>query len=162
MEKTHHHLLTKTVVHSWETILNRASKAFDLFTDAEMSQEIAPGKNRVVYLLGHLTAVHDRMLPLLGLGDRLYPQLDELFITNPDNPAAKFPAVPELRSYWTRINQLLTERFRSLTPEEWLERHTAVSAEDFVKEPHRNRLSVLLSRTGHIAYHTGQLVLLKK
>jgi hypothetical protein len=162
MEKIQQDLLIKTVLHSWEINLQRASKAFDIFTDAELFLEIAPGKNRVVYLLGHLTAVHDRMLPLLGLGDRLYTQLDEPFISNPDNPATTFPPVQELRSYWTRINQLLTERFRDLGPGEWLERHTAISPEDFAKEPHRNRLSVLLSRTGHISYHVGQLVLLKK
>ena len=28
------------------------------------------------YLLGHLTAMHDRMFPLLGLGDRFHPELD--------------------------------------------------------------------------------------
>ena len=29
-------------------------------------------------------AVHDRMLPLLGIGERLHPELDEAYLTNPD------------------------------------------------------------------------------
>ena len=33
--------------------------------------------------------------------------------------------------------------------------------EDFIKEPHRNKLNVLLTRTTHLAYHAGQLALLK-
>jgi hypothetical protein len=41
-------------------------------------------KNRLFYLLGHLSAVHDRMLPLLGIGERLHPELDEAYLTNPD------------------------------------------------------------------------------
>ena len=30
---------------------------FDGFSDGELQQEIAPGKNRIFYLLGHLVAV---------------------------------------------------------------------------------------------------------
>jgi hypothetical protein len=36
-----------------------------------------------------------------------------------------------------------------------------VSEEDFAKEPHRNRFTLLLSRTGHLAFHLGQVVLVK-
>jgi len=38
-------------------------------------------------------------------------------------------------------------------------RHTAVSEEDFEREPHRNRFTVLLGRTTHLAYHLGQATL---
>jgi hypothetical protein len=31
----------------------------------------------VLYLVGHLIATHDRMFPLLDLGERLHPELDE-------------------------------------------------------------------------------------
>jgi hypothetical protein len=55
----------------------------------------------------------------------------------------------------------LQEHFDTLSTEQWFQRHTAVSEVDFEKEPHRNKLNVLLSRTSHIAYHLGQLVLLK-
>jgi DinB superfamily len=162
MEKNQQDLFIKTVLHNWDVTIKRASKAFDAFTDVELSLEVAPGKNRVVYLLGHLTATHDRMFTLQGLGERLYPHFDELFLTNPDKTGLELPPVHEMRSYWTKINELMTERLQALRPEEWLQRHTAVSEEDFVKEPHRNRLSVVLSRTGHVSYHAGQLALLKK
>ena len=49
----------------------------------------------------------------------------------------------------------------SLSGEGWLERHTAVSAEAFEKEPHRNKLNIIVSRSHHMAYHLGQLALLK-
>ena len=50
----------------------------------------------------------------------------------------------------------------ALPAEAWLEKHDAVSAEDFESEPLRNRLSVLLSRTAHVQFHTGQIRLIKK
>ena len=155
-------LFVKTVLFSWEQALGQASAFFSNLTDEEFLRPIAPGKNRIIYLLGHLAAVHDRMMPLLGLGDRRYPHLDEVFITSPDNPATPMPSPNELRHAWTTINNELTQHLRDWTPEEWLQRHTAVSAEDFAKEPHRNRLSVVLSRTRHVGYHMGQLILYKK
>jgi hypothetical protein len=48
-----------------------------------------------------------------------------------------------------------------LQADEWFQKHTAVSDEDFVKEPHRNRLTAVMGRSGHLAYHVGQLALLK-
>ena len=49
---------------------------------------------------------------------------------------------------------------KALPAAEWFTRHANISEADFPKEPHRNRLNVLLSRTSHLAYHRGQLVLL--
>jgi len=155
-------LFVSTGLHSWEQAIKKASTLFDSYTDEEQGKAIVPGKNRIIYLLGHLTAVHDRMFPLLGLGERLYPQLDALFITNPDNPAAEFPAVEDLRQYWNTVNRQLTGFLKEWTPEEWLLKHTAVSDEDFAKEPHRNRFSVVINRAGHVQYHLGQLAWFKK
>jgi len=59
------------------------------------------------------------------------------------------------------VNSKLTAAFETLTPQQWLEKHTAVSAEDFAKDPTRNRLAVLMSRTNHAAFHTGQAALIK-
>ena len=161
MEKAPNELFAATVLSNWELALKRINVLFDRHADADLVRPIAPGKNRVIYILGHLLAIHDNMVPLLGLGEKRYPELDELFIHNPDNPEAKLPSPSELRANWTTINKFLTERLREWKPEEWLQKHTAVSAEDFAKEPHRNRLNVVLSRTGHVSYHAGQLALLK-
>ena len=155
-------LFVSTGLHSWEQAIKRASTLFDSYTDEELGEAIVPGKNRIIYLLGHLTAVHDRMFPLLDLGDRLYPHLDALFITNPDNTAAEFPLAGDLRQYWNTVNQQLMRSLKGWTPEEWLQKHTAVPDEDFAQEPHRNRFSVVINRAGHVQYHLGQLVWHKK
>ncbi len=155
-------LLVRIALDAWNLNVKRTTDAFNGFTDEQMFIEIAPGRNRLVYLLGHLTAVDDRMLPLLSLGNRQYEQLDEAFITNPDRAIAGLPAITDLRTYWANINDVLTSHFNQLTPGDWLQRHTSISEEDFVKEPHRNRLSVLISRTNHISFHLGQIMLVKK
>jgi hypothetical protein len=155
-------LFVSSGLHSWEQSIKRANGFFDTCSDADLLQPIVPGKNRVIYLLGHLAAVHDRMFPLLSFGERLYPHLDELFLTNPDDAAASYPAIHELREAWNTVNNRLAEGLRGWSPEEWLQKHTAVSDADFAKEPHRNRFSLVINRAGHVQYHLGQLVWFKK
>lgn len=151
-------LLVNTALNSWKLLIGRSSKTFAALSDDDLQREVAPGKNRIYYLLGHLTAVHDRMLPLLGLGERLHPELDSRFLDNPDRtlPVGE-PEPADLRKAWSEVNEKLAEAFASLAPEGWLERHTSVSEADFAQDPLRNRLAVLLSRTTHLAYHEGQI-----
>jgi len=152
-------LFVTTSLKSWEVWIGRASQLFASLTDDEMLKEIAPGKNRPVYLLGHLIAVNDSMIPQLRLGEANYGHLRKLFIESADRSVPDFPPIGELRQNWTDLNARLDSLFKRLSPAEWLERHATVSEEDFAKEPHRNRLAVLLSRTSHASYHLGQLML---
>jgi hypothetical protein len=155
-------LLIRTALGSWKQSVAQVDKTLASLSDEDLQREIAPGRNRLYYLLGHLTAVNDRLLPLLRLGDRLHPELDDAFITHPDRTFPKDPQEPSaLRSAWSDVNEKLLTAFEKLRPEEWLERHDAVSAEDFAKEPLRNRLAVLLSRAQHTSLHEGQMRLAK-
>jgi hypothetical protein len=56
---------------------------------------------------------------------------------------------------------LLSEHFSKLSFTEWFQKHNAVSETDFAKEPHRNKLNIVINRTNHLANHLGQLLLLK-
>jgi DinB superfamily len=154
--------LVKLALNAWEVQTKRADAAFGRVSDEQFFEPIAPGKNRVIYLFGHLIAVDDAIFPLFDLGERLYPPFAEIFVTQPDRQAADLPSLEELKRAWTDVHSKLTHRFHEMKVEQWLERHTAISAEDFLKDPSRNRLSVLLSRTSHVAYHLGQLALVKK
>jgi hypothetical protein len=155
-------IFVTTALKNWDVWVGRATKIFDSLSDEQMLREIAPGKNRPIYLLGHLTAVNDTMIPQLRLGEALYPHLGELFVKQADRAVADLPPLSELRENWKDLNLRLDGLFAQLTPAEWLERHATVSEEDFAREPHRNRLAVLLSRTSHAAYHLGQLMLIPK
>jgi hypothetical protein len=155
-------LFAQTALNSWKINLDRLNKMFDGFSDDELQHQIAPGKNRIYYLLGHMAAVHDRMLPLLGLGARLHEELDQDFLTNPDRTIPDRIPAAALRQAWTKVNDTLTRAMEALPAEAWLEKHEAVSAEDFAREPLRNRMSVLLSRIAHVQFHTGQVRLAVK
>ena len=155
-------VMVKMVLDAWYSKIKEANDIFDNLTDEQLQNEVAPGRNRGIYLLGHLTATHDGILPLLNFGDRLYPQLDEIFIDNPDKSKPLINSADELRAYWKNINSTLADHFSKLQPDEWFQKHNAVSKEDFIKQPHRNRLNTIIARTNHVSYHTGQLVFLKK
>ncbi len=150
-------LFAKTALKAWRMNIEQLDKMFNAVTDEQLQQEVAPGKNRVFYLLGHLAAVHDRMLPLLGLGARLHAELDDAFLTNADRTRPDTISAVALRTAWSTVNQTLTRAMEALPSEGWLEKHEAVSAEAFAQEPLRNRLAVLLSRTSHAQFHAGQL-----
>ena len=152
----------KMVLDRWNGSIANLNKILGTLTDEQLQTEVAPGKNRGVYLLGHLIAVHDDMLILLGMGEKLFPQLHEPFIKQADKVAASLPPVPDLRTMWAKQNEMLQEKFGKMTTEQWFEKHTAVSAEDFLKEPHRNKLNIIITRTSHLQYHSGQIVLLSK
>jgi len=146
---------------AWHGQLKRADQLFQGLSDAQLMERVAPNRNRGIYLLGHLAAVHDDLLDLFGIGKPFRPDLHEAFVRKADDPQATYPTVGELRQYWTNVNQELTKHIDSWSVEEWLSRHSRVSEEDFVKEPHRNKFNVLLSRTSHVAYHLGQVIFLK-
>jgi len=152
----------KMALSGWESTIKRVDAIFSGLTDEQLMTEIAPGRNRGIYLLGHLIAVHDAMPVILGLGEARYPGLRAIFLDSPDRSGQAMPSIPELRAQWAETNSRLAGLFGSLQPAEWFQRHMSVSPEDFAKEPWRNRLNVLLGRTVHLASHQGQLVLLKK
>jgi hypothetical protein len=158
---TNEEVLGITALNSWKVVIERVDKNLAALTDEQLQKQVAPGKNRLFYLVGHLTAVHDRLFPMLGIGERLHPELDEPYITNPDRTLTDPVSASDLRKAWTEVNSKLTAAFERFTPVDWLQKHAAVSDEDFAKEPTRNRLAVVMSRTNHAAFHSGQAVLAK-
>lgn len=152
----------KMALSGWESGIKRTDALINGLNDEELAKEIAPGRNRGIYLLGHLTAVHDAMPVILGLGTPSYPELASVFLESPDKAGLEMPSIATLRQQWSETNDRLATLMQKLQPAEWFERHMNVSPEDFAKEPWRNKLNVLLGRTVHLASHQGQLVLLKK
>jgi hypothetical protein len=152
--------LVDSALRAWELAVVRATKLFGGMTEQELEREVAPGKNRLIYLYGHLLAVDDAMLATLRLGERMHPEYDNLFLKVADKTVA-LPSASELKQAWSEVHERLRVEMAKLSPAEWVERHGSVSEEDFVKEPHRNRMAVLMSRTWHLGYHVGQAVLVK-
>ena len=100
-----------------------------------------------------------RGFPLLGLGAKRHPDLYAMFLKNPDRTVVDIYSGRELAVAADEINRGLLTAFNQWTTDDWLQKHTAVSAEDFAREPHRNRFAVVVARNAHMAYHFGQAIL---
>jgi len=150
-----------SALRTWKSTADRIDTFFGALSQEQLEQEIAPGRNRLIYIWGHMSALNDGLFPLLGLGPRLYPEMEVMFIANPDRAAITVYTAEQVKQAWNQINEGLLAGFSGWSPAEWLERHTAVSADDFLREPHRNRFTVLLNRNTHMAFHFGQAILTK-
>ncbi|MBX7204892.1 MAG: DinB family protein [Bacteroidia bacterium] len=155
-------IFVKMVLDAWHLKIKEANDIFNRVSDEQLLQEVAPNRNRGIYLLGHYTATHDAMLPLLGFGERIYAHLDDAFHDNPDRVKPITVSAPDLRAGWKNINAVLEDHFNKMSPEMWFTKHKAISEEDFKNQPHRNKLNVIITRTNHLAYHNGQLIFLLK
>jgi hypothetical protein len=160
--ETQKQLIVKSVLDAWNSRIEAANKMFDSLSDEDLQKEVSPGRNRAIYLLGHLALVHDKMLPLLNFESQHYADLDDTFLNKPDKAVSNMPSAKEIRAVWKNVNSKLSEHFNKLSPDEWFQKHSSVSEEDFAKEPHRNRLNVVVGRTNHLQYHIGQVALIKK
>ena len=152
----------KMALSAWESYNARVKKILDTLTEELLRTETAPGRNSGIYLIGHLVAVSDGLFPILGFGERLYPQLDKIFLESPDKSDHERPSLNELKEYWNKVNAKLEDHISKMPEDEWFARHNNVTEADFAKEPHRNKLNIIINRTSHTAYHLGQLIYLDK
>jgi hypothetical protein len=154
-------IFIKMALDAWNMYIEKTDKLIDKLSEDQLRADSAPGRNSGVYLFGHLIAVHDALFSILGLGERLYPQLDEAFLKNPDKSGHEMPSITELKEYWNTVNTRLTAHFGRISEDEWFTRHNRVSEADFEKEPHRNKLNIIINRTNHMSYHLGQMIYLE-
>lgn len=155
-------LLVKMVISAWETQNKRVSDLIGKLTDEDLQRETAPGRNTGTYLLGHLTAISDAMIPILGWGDRRYSHLDRSLSTIPTSPDNPFHPCRKFAECGPKCMTRLTGHIASMTTDQWFERHTLVTPEDFAKQPFRNKLNIFINRSNHHSYHLGQMAYLLK
>lgn len=148
------------VVSAWQKENKRLDDMIAKLSDEQWQSDTAPGRNSGIYLLGHLTAVNDGMLTLLGFGEKIHPELENIFLANADKAGLAMPSLDDLKKYWKEINAKLDAHIAAMSADDWFTKHSSVSAEDFAKEPHRNKLNILLTRSIHQSYHAGQLAYL--
>ena len=106
-------LLVQMTLTAWDAQNNYFNKLIASLTDEQLMKEIAPGKNTGIYLLGHLIAVSDNLLPLLGFGERLFPALEDVFVKNPDKSGLNMPGIAELKENLEAVNAKLATAFKS-------------------------------------------------
>lgn len=152
-------LVIKQVINFWEANNKGITTFFNKHDDDVYLGEVAPGRNRGIYLLAHLIATNDALFPLFSLGEKLFPDLAP-FASEAESTIPLELSIADLRIKWETLNVTLTNHFKNLTAEQWLSRHNSVSEDDFALDPTRNKLNVLMNRSSHENYHRGQLIFL--
>ncbi|MDX6577670.1 MAG: hypothetical protein QOE96_3623 [Blastocatellia bacterium] len=117
------------------------------------------GQKQVALLVGTSYSHTRRDAAAAGDGGTALSRVDVAFVSNPDKSQAAIPSHEQVRQAWTTVNGELSKGFEKMSLPDWLQRHAAVSEEDFAKDTSRNRFAILLSRTNHLSYHLGQAVL---
>jgi len=153
--------IVSQILNFWRAQNKSITAFYSKFEDEVYNNQVSPDRNTGTYLLSHLIATNDGLLPLFGLGERLFPKLAPLQSEGETSVDFKLD-LQDLREKWERLNVVLNDAFSALTVTEWLQKHNSVSEEDFKLDPTRNRLNVLINRASHENYHHGQLVFLDK
>lgn len=143
----------------WDTYNRRMQKVLDTISDEDFHKPIVNGGNSPSWLLGHLADTDDALLELFGIRKRMFPDLARIYHHERDTNQSGHLTKNELSAQWKAIVEELNRAIKSYSEKDWLSRHTLVSEEDFKKEPHRNKLNVILSRVTHKASHLGQIAL---
>lgn len=145
----------------WDTYNNRMQKVLDSISNENFTRPVLPGANSPSWILGHLADTDDKLLELFGIRKRLYPELEKIYHHEKGTNQSGHLTKDELITKWKAILAELNGAFKAMSESDWHGRHTAVSEEDFKKEPHRNKLNVMLSRVSHKASHLGQVAMQK-
>lgn len=145
----------------WDMYNNRMQKVLDTISDENFSRPVVTGANSPSWILGHLADTDDKLLELFGIRKRLFPELEKIYHHERDTNQVNHLQKSELITKWKAILTELNSTFKAMSESDWHGRHQAVSEEDFKKEPHRNKLNVMLSRVSHKASHLGQVAMQK-
>ena len=105
--------LIDSALRNWQSNVDRAGKLFGNLSQEQLLQEVAPGKNRLIYLWGHLTAFNDALIPLLAFGSRIHPELDLMFVSNPDRTVPTILLGEDLKIIWQETVRFFGQDSRS-------------------------------------------------
>ena len=138
------------IFNAWLLQNRKISDLINRLSDEDLKKDVAFGRNSGLYLLGHLIASNDLLLPLFGFGEKMYPEYEKIFLCCPDKCAQNFPAVKEVKSHWFALNEHLNLKFSSLNEKQWIiEDHNS-----------NHQFKTMLSIVNHQCYHLGQLAFL--
>jgi uncharacterized damage-inducible protein DinB len=164
METTYHIIMTTLDICllQWNTYNRIMQKTLDSISEENFNKPIVPGGNSPSWLMGHLADTDDALLKLFGIRERMFPELAKIYHHERGTNQTGHLSKAELLATWKEIIAELDAAFKSMSESDWLSRHMVVSEEDFKKEPHRNKLNVMLSRVTHKASHLGQIAMQPK
>lgn len=138
------------IFHAWLLQNRKISDLVNRLSDDDLKKDVVSGRNSGLYLLGHLIATNDILMPLFEFGEKMYPEYEKIFLCTPDKCAQKFPPTEMVRLHWFTLNEKLRIRFGAMEQKEWI----------FESKGADERLKIMLSVVNHQCYHLGQLAFL--
>ena len=135
------------IYQAWLLQNRKISDLIHKLNEEDLKKDVALGRNSGLYLLGHLIASNDLLMPLFDFGEKLYPEYEKIFLCCPDKYAQNFPPVKEVKSHWFSLNEHLVLKFASINEKQWI-------MED---EKSFHQLKTMLTIVNHQCYHLGQL-----
>jgi hypothetical protein len=139
----------------------RTTEVFRSLGKSRILEAIAPGKNKVIYLLAHLLVIHDSIFETMELGKRAYTDYDELFLT-PQHTANQYPSYKLLMDQWVSMNETLTFRLRHMSLDQWGTKHRYISDADFMLHSIKNKFCSFQCLLTYLSHHAGQLELVHR
>ena len=135
---------------AWLLQNRKISDLINRLTEEDLKKDVAPGRNSGLYLLGHLIASNDLLMPLFGFGEKMYPEYEKIFLCTPDKYAQNFPTVDEVKSHWFSLNAVLKLNFNAMDERQW----------NIDSDLANEKINMLISVVNHQCYHLGQLAFL--
>ena len=135
------------IYQAWLLQNRKISDLIHKLTDEDLKKDVALGRNSGIYLLGHLIASNDLLMPLFGFGEKMYPEYEKIFLCCPDKYAQNFPTVKEVKSHWFALNEQLILKFSAINEKQWITEG----------EKSYHKLKTILTIVNHQCYHLGQL-----
>lgn len=137
------------IFQSWLLQNRKISNLINRLSDEDLQKDVVLGRNSGLYLLGHLIASNDILMPLFGFGEKMYPEYEKIFLCTPDKCAQNFPPTNLVRSHWFSLNEELRKQFGAMNENQFCNSEGA-----------GERLKIMLSVVNHQCYHLGQLAFL--
>lgn len=152
-------LILPRFLQQYEMLIGWINGSLNALSDDELRQEILPGKNHGIWLLGHLIASDDDFSVYLGKGELIYPEYQDMFAQGSKLlPPQKYPDTYILRNHWKEVCIKNIMIYQGLKDSELDEKHEMVK--DFERDFFKTKMRVIIYWQLHQAYHAGQLGIL--
>jgi hypothetical protein len=94
--------IIKQVIAFWQNNNGEITAFFNKHPNDKYRQQVSPGRNSAIYILGHLITVSDSLFPLFGLGEQRYPELS-IFLGSSESKIVHDFTIAELKKNGLRL-----------------------------------------------------------
>jgi hypothetical protein len=153
----------KLFYEQWKNMIFWVDMYLNSISDETLKQEITPGGNHGIWILGHLIASEDDLAEYIGNGEIMFPEYKEIFRKGGKILTAEsYPSATQLRGDWRKVLEKNEKLYASLTDEELSSPHNRVLDDNIENDFFKTRERCISFWHFHQVHHAGQLALLKR